>query len=81
MIRILYRDGHGKVNAHLPVNDLAEALKDPNGLIWIDLAIDPIETVEAAKQEALVGAEARFLAVHLLHVLPERSQIEHLHTR
>lgn len=46
MIRILYRDGHGAVNAHLTVDDLDEALEDPNGLIWVDFAIVPIETVE-----------------------------------
>jgi magnesium transporter len=46
MIRILYRDEQGEVNTHLPVEDLAGALKDPRGLIWIDMAIDPIEVVE-----------------------------------
>lgn len=46
MIRVLYRNEQGEVNAHLPVADLAKALEDPNGLVWIDMAIDPIETVE-----------------------------------
>lgn len=45
MIRILYRTGGGEV-ADLQVEDLASALKDPTGLIWVDLAAVPNDNVE-----------------------------------
>ena len=46
MIRILYRDERGELSTDLQVNDLAEAIKDPSGLLWIDIVNVPVETVE-----------------------------------
>jgi magnesium transporter len=46
MIRILYRNERDLVNTQLQVDALAEALKDPTGLLWIDMAIVPMETTE-----------------------------------
>ncbi|MGB3713876.1 MAG: magnesium/cobalt transporter CorA [Candidatus Promineifilaceae bacterium] len=46
MIRILYRVENGEFNSHLQVDDLVEALKDPFGLLWIDLLNEPLEVVE-----------------------------------
>lgn len=46
MIRILYRDERGEVSTHLQVDDLAEALKNPAGLLWIDMTNIQFETVE-----------------------------------
>lgn len=46
MIRILFHDGRGGVNAHLQTDNLTDALKDPAGLLWIDLTNVSLETVE-----------------------------------
>lgn len=46
MIRILYRKEHGKVDTNLQVDALDQALKDPTGLLWIDMAFEPFDTVE-----------------------------------
>lgn len=47
MIRFLYRDGQGVVSTHLQTDDLSEALRDPAGLLWIDMANVPKEIVES----------------------------------
>lgn len=46
MIRILYRDGRGEVNTHLQTDNLTDALKDPAGLLWVDMVNDSIGDVE-----------------------------------
>ena len=45
MIRILYSNNEGDV-VDLQVEDLDEALKYPSGLLWVDLAALPNESVE-----------------------------------
>lgn len=43
MIRILYRQPDGTVRADLTAQDLAAALKEPQGLLWVDLVEEPLE--------------------------------------
>ena len=46
MIRILRWDGQGEVNTNLQMENLAEALKDPAGLLWLDMSTVSVETAE-----------------------------------
>ena len=46
MIRILHWDGQGEVNTNLQMENLAEALKDPAGLLWLDMSTVSVETAE-----------------------------------
>lgn len=46
MIRILYRSENGIVNTGLQVSDLCQTLGDPGGLLWFDLANEPLEVIE-----------------------------------
>lgn len=51
MIRCLYRDGKGGLSADLPVEQWAQALADPAGLLWVDLTDEPPERVEQLLSE------------------------------
>jgi magnesium transporter len=46
MIRILYRNDQGELDTHIQVEKLPEILKEPDGLLWIDMANVSIEIVE-----------------------------------
>ncbi|MFN2188574.1 MAG: magnesium/cobalt transporter CorA [Candidatus Promineifilaceae bacterium] len=52
MIRILYRDAQGEVNSNLQIDNLIEALKDTEGLLWLDITNEPDESVEPILADA-----------------------------
>ncbi len=52
MIRILYRNQGGEVITDLRVDDLTRVLKEPNSLIWLDLALASTEQVEPILNQA-----------------------------
>jgi magnesium transporter len=47
MIRILYGTENGACRTDLPIEELAAALQDQAGVIWVDLAGEPAPTSEA----------------------------------
>ena len=46
MIRILSKNEQGVIGAALPIDDLSSALKEPDNLLWLDFAGEPLAQVE-----------------------------------
>ncbi len=46
MIRVMYRSGKGVLMHDYPPDDIAEALRDKNGMVWVDWLTSPPEECE-----------------------------------
>lgn len=51
MIRTLYRDPAGRCRCELPVEELPRALREPEGLLWVDFQGEPPEVCEPILHE------------------------------
>jgi magnesium transporter len=51
MIRSLYYGHDGLLNANLPLEDLADALQDVDGLLWVDFSNEPADVCEPILRE------------------------------
>ena len=51
MIRTLYREPDGHVHADLQPQDLAMALREPEGFLWLDMVDEPNDTCEPILRE------------------------------
>ncbi len=69
MIRTFYRNGKGSTTIDLPQTAWAAALKDPGGLLWIDLADEPTSRVETILRDVFA-----FHPLTVKDALEERNQ-------
>ncbi len=46
MIRVVYRAGDGETRSDLPLDELASALQDSEGLLWLNLVAEPAEVCD-----------------------------------
>ena len=51
MIRVVHRAGDGQIRSGLPLSDLASALQDAEGLLWVNLATEPAEVCDPILRE------------------------------
>jgi magnesium transporter len=68
-IRILFRDGRGEMHLEWPAEDLAKALGDPGGTLWLDVE-DP-ETAPTADSERILRDVFRFHPLAIEDALKE----------
>jgi magnesium transporter len=71
VIRILYRDGAGNVHIEWPPAQMAEAVRDPQGILWVDF--------EAADEAATREVESWLHEVFDFHHLAVEDALQETH--